>query len=118
MRLNLQTRKRALHVQDLRLEALRSAELPGGLGRPSSGNDLSSPPSLASVGKTGSGINPELVDLTCMLSPGSSSVSPDSQREEVAIQLLLFAGMDNLALQGNTGDAAKTILHEVCTNDQ
>lgn len=67
--------------QDLQLEALRSTELAGGLGRPGSSNDLSSPPSLGTVGKLGSGIHPELVDLTCMLSPGSSS--PESQREEV-----------------------------------
>ena len=39
-------------------------------------------PSLGSVGKTGSGIHPELVDLTCMLSPGSSA-SPEGQRDEV-----------------------------------
>ena len=77
-------------MQDLQLEALRSTELSGGLGRPSGREDLSSPPSLASVGKTGSGINPELMDLTCMLSPGSPSVSPDSQREEVAIQSLFL----------------------------
>ena len=77
-------------MQNLQLEALRSTELSGGLGLPSSREDLSSPPSLVSIGKTGSGINPELMDLTCMLSPGSSSVSPDSQREEVAIRSLVL----------------------------
>lgn len=75
-----------MHLQDLHLEALRSTELSGGLGRPGSSEDLSSPPSLGSVDKSGSGINPELVDLTCMLTPGSSS-SPEGQREEVLVFL-------------------------------
>ncbi|CAL5218604.1 g301 [Coccomyxa viridis] len=66
---------------DLQLEALRSTELSGGMGRPGSSEDLASPPSLGSVGKTGSGIHPELVDLTCMLSPGSSN-SQEGQRDE------------------------------------
>ena len=64
--------------QDLQLEALRSTELSGGVGRPGSSEDLASPPSLGSVGKTGSGIHPELVDLTCML-------SPEDQRDEVCV---------------------------------
>ena len=70
--------------QDLQLEALRSTELSGGVGRAGSSEDLASPPSLGSVGKTGSGIHPELVDLTCMLSPGSSH-SPEAQRDEVGL---------------------------------
>ena len=71
-------------LQDLQLEALRSTELLGGVGRPGSSEDLASPHSLGSVGKTGSGIHPELVDLTCMLSPGSSN-SQEGQRDEVGL---------------------------------
>ena len=89
-------------LQDLQLEALRSTELSGGMGRPGSSEDLASPPSLGSVGKTGSGIHPELVDLTCMLSPGSSN-SQEGQRDEVGLHAsaggalqLLFPSLQDL----------------------
>ena len=72
-------------LQHVHLEALRSTELSGGLGRPGSSEEDTSPASLGSMGKLGSGINPELMDLSCMMSPGSAA-SPEAHREEVGPQ--------------------------------
>lgn len=81
----LPSRIRDLHrscLQHAHLEALRSTELSGGLGRPCSSEEDVSPSSLGSTGKLGSSIDPELMDLSCMASP-SSATSQEAHREEV-----------------------------------
>ena len=73
-------------LQHAHLEAIRSTELPGGMGRPGSSEEDMSPPSLGSTGKLGSSINSELMDLSCMMSP-SSATSQEAHREEVGFHL-------------------------------